>query len=128
MSSKLFGINGLMNQNVDSLTEANQVLRLPRVAREGDRVSGVVDAVSKRGLHRSVIYQEGCHLHSALLIDDALFNVVTHYFDSLRVEMLVHVPANMDVEGKGLLQVVHHGARAGRSPDFKRHSALPLAR
>src|SRR5436305_13644755 len=50
--AQVIGVESLVDQHIHSFTEANQVLRWLGVAGESNRVAGIINAITKRRLHR----------------------------------------------------------------------------
>src|SRR6476659_1286789 len=85
----------------------------------------VVDAVAECRLDRSMINEEGADLDAVHLVNDTLTNIARDDSNALGRKPLVHIPPNMDIERKRLLQMVDHRPRAIWSPHRQwRRSAL----
>ena len=72
-----------------------------------------------------MINQKRGHLDSVAIEHDPLVDVVVH--DVNAVLILVRDAAHLEIKIERLLQLVHHLARAVRSPRFKRDPTLPGA-
>ena len=66
-----------------------------------------------------MIDQKRGHLHPLLVEDDALLDVMAQHLDAVARALVVHVAAHVNVEGEGLLHVIHHVARAVWPPDLE---------
>src|SRR6185295_20283502 len=82
-------------------------------------MAAVIDAIAQRGFDRTMLDEECSDGDAVLLENFSFLHVVARYRDSFRRKLFVHIAAYVDVEGKRLLNVVHHVDSAGRSPDFE---------
>ena len=110
----------LMDQNVRAPRKLNQIFRVARVSGKHDRVPGIVDSISQRGLDCAVIDCESCNFHSAALVNNALFNILCFDDDPWRRYLLIDIASDVNVERIGLLQMFHHLPRPAGSPNPQR--------
>jgi len=115
-----FGINYLANQHIRALSEVDEILAVPRIAREDYRMPCVIDPVAECRLDQSVIDGERSDLKIAVLVNHPLLDVFGYDHDTLGWQSLIYIAPDVNIELVGLLQMRHHLRRASRSPDAKR--------
>ena len=92
-----------MDQYIDPLAVADQVVGRAGIAGDRDRVSGVIDAIAEGRLYWTVVDEECRHLHAIMVVNDTFLNIVANHLDAFGGEMFVNIAADMDVECVGLL-------------------------
>ena len=107
------GLNGLKDF-------AGGVFRNARVSGKHDRVPGIVDPISQRGLDCPVIDCKSCNFDSAALANNALFNILCFDDDPWRGYLLIDIASDVNVERIRLLQMFHHLPRPAGSPNPQR--------
>ena len=105
------GINYLVNQHIHALSEVDEILAVPRIAREDYRMPCVIDPVAECRLDRSVIDGERSDLKIAVLVNHPLLDVFGCDHDTLGWQPLYIAP-DVNIELVGLLQMRHHLRRA----------------
>src|SRR6266487_4228345 len=86
-------------------------------------MASIVDSVTESRLYGTMINQKRSHLHTILVKDNALLDVMAHHLDTFTGNFFVHVSANVNIKGERLLHVIHHVARTIWSPDLERDLA-----